>query len=233
MSEQSDRPNPESFTDFKNSFAYGSRTDLNFKFLKNLSEADAASFFQGLFTSLAETFDDGNLPRLYEYVFSWQVRAYAGPSRWQYADGPFSPLTKPLSQARIALLTSSGHFIEGDDPEPFGVKGMTQAEAAARVDDFLKEEPRLSIIPADTAEEQLRVRHCGYDIHGTQADPNVAFPLARLRDLVHEGVIGELAPQAYSFVGACAQLPLLKQFGPKWVELLKAQSVDAAVLVPV
>ncbi len=32
----------ESFAEFKNSFAYGARTDLNFKFLKNLSDADAA-----------------------------------------------------------------------------------------------------------------------------------------------------------------------------------------------
>jgi hypothetical protein len=41
-------PIPESFEGFKNSFSYGSRTDMNFKFLKNLSEEDAAQFFQDL-----------------------------------------------------------------------------------------------------------------------------------------------------------------------------------------
>ena len=30
--------NPETFADFKNSFSYGSRTELNFKFLKALSK---------------------------------------------------------------------------------------------------------------------------------------------------------------------------------------------------
>jgi hypothetical protein len=233
MHEQSNPSNPETFTDFKNSFAYGTRSDLNFKFLKNLSDEDAASFFQGLLQDLSNTLDDGNLQRLYKHVSALQARAYAGPGRWVYADGPFAPLAKPLAAARLALLTSSGHFVDCDDPEPFGIKHMTQAEAAARIDDFLKQEPVLSVIPADTPEAQLRVRHGGYDIRSAQADPNVAFPLTHLRALAQEGMIGELAPQAYSFVGACAQLPLLKQTGPKWVELLQAQAVDAAVLVPV
>jgi D-proline reductase (dithiol) PrdB len=233
MSERSDQPDRETFTDFKNSFAYGTRSDLNFKFLKNLSDGDAAAFLQGLLHDVSDAFDDGSLQRLYDHVAGWQARAYAGPSRWVYAQGPFAPLAKPLAAARVALLTSSGHFVDGDDPEPFGIKDMTQTEAAARIDDFLKVEPVLSVIPAATPEAQLRVRHGGYDVRSAQADPNVVFPLTRLRDLAHAGVIGELAPNAYSFVGACAQLPLLKRTGPKWVELLRMQEVDAAVLVPV
>ena len=38
-------PQNESFQGFKDSFAYGSRTDLNFKFLKALSSDEAAEFF--------------------------------------------------------------------------------------------------------------------------------------------------------------------------------------------
>lgn len=223
----------ESLTEFKNSFAYGSRSDLNFKFLKNLSEADAARFFQDLLYRLSDTFDDGDLGRLLDHVLAWQTRAYAGVSRWTYADGPFTPLRKPLAACRVTLLTSSGHFVEGDDPEPFGVKDMSQDEAMARIDDFLKVEPVLSVIPTDTPVEKLRVRHGGYDIRSAQADPNVAFPLERLRELAQEGRIGVLAANAYSFVGACAQTLLLKHAGPKWVEQLRAQEIDAVVLVPV
>ena len=40
----SDGPSQESFDEFKGSFSYGSRTDLNFKFLAGLSEEDAARF---------------------------------------------------------------------------------------------------------------------------------------------------------------------------------------------
>lgn len=223
----------ESFAEFKNSFAYGARTDLNFKFLKNLAEADAAQFFQELLYKLGDTLDDGELTRIADHVFTWQARAYAGPSRWHYPDGPFTPLRKPLAEARVALFTSSGHFVTGDDPEPFGVQGMTQVEAMARIDEFLREEPVLSVIPRDTSMEVLRVRHGGYDIRSAQADPNVNFPLARMRELAQEGRIGELAANAYSFVGACAQTPLLKRTGPRWVQRLQAEAVDAVVLVPV
>ncbi len=223
----------ESFAEFKNSFAYGSRTDLNFKFLKNLSDTDAAQFFQEMLHKLADTLDDGDLGRVADHVFAWQARAYAGASNWQYPTAPFTPLRKPLAQARVALFTSSGHFVAGDDPEPFGIKAMTQTEAMARINDFLKEEPVLSVIPSATPPEQLRVRHGGYDIRSAQSDPNVAFPLARLREFTQEGRLGELAANAYSFVGACAQTPLVKRTGPQWVKRLQAEVIDAAVLVPV
>ena len=72
-------------------------------------------------------------------------------------------------------------------------QGMTQEEAAERIGDFLKEEPTLSLIPSYMGESKLRVRHGGYDIRSAETDPNVTFPLSRLRDLVADGVIGDLA----------------------------------------
>jgi hypothetical protein len=142
-------------------------------------------------------------------------------------------MRKPLAQSRLALISSSGHFVSGDDPEPFGVKGMTQEEAQDRIMDFLRAEPVLSEIPIDTPVEDLRVRHGGYDIRAAQADPNVNLPLTRLREFEAEGHIGEFASPAYSFVGACSQTRLIKRTGPKWVRLLQERAVDAALLVPV
>ena len=224
----------ESFQEFKNSFSYGSRTDLNFKFLKGLSEEDAGRFFQELLWKLGDSLNDGDFKRIVDHVYAWQVRGYTRKNeKWTYDDGPFTPLKKPLADSRVALLTSTGHFVEGDDPKPFGIDNMSQIEAIERIGDFIKTEPALSAIPITTPNEQLRVRHGGYDIRGVQADPNVAFPLERLQELQQEYVIGEVAPNAYSFVGACAQLPLLKKTGPQWVEMLKQQQVDAALLVPV
>ena len=222
----------ESFDAFRKSFAYGSRTDLNFKFLSGLSEDDAAQFFQGLLWKLGGSFDNGEFNRVLEHVQEWQVRAYSKGGRWTYDDGPFVPLRKPLSESRLALLTSSGHFVAGDDPEPFGVKNMTQEEAMDRIGEFLKTEPTLSSIPTDTPRENLRVRHGGYDIRGAQSDPNVAFPMERLLELKRDEVIGELVPHAFSFVGACSQLLLLKDTVPEWVKLFKQQRIDAIVLVP-
>jgi len=223
----------ESFEEFKKSFAYGSRTDLNFKFLEILSDQDAAQFFQYLLWKLGDAFDDGRLDQIVAHVYEWQVRAYAGAGKRTYPDGPFAPMRKPVSESRLALITSSGHFVDGDDPEPFGVKNMTQQEATNRIADFIRLEPRLSSIPVDTPAEKLMVRHGGYDIRAAQKDPNVVFPLSILLDLASHGRIGELAPEAYSFVGACSQRQLLRELGPQWVKMLKDHRVDAALLVPV
>ncbi|MBI5714916.1 MAG: hypothetical protein HZC38_16070 [Chloroflexi bacterium] len=228
-----DKPANESFEEFKNSFSYGSRSDMNFKFLKNLSDEDASGFFRDLLWKLGEAIDDGDFERVAEHIFQTQALAYAGPSRFIYETGPFTPLTKPLSELRLALFTSSGHFVEGDDPKPFGVENLTQQEAEARINDFLKEEPQLSVIPMDTSEDKLRVRHGGYDVRGARADPNVNFPITRLKELQREGHLSQLHSLAYSFVGACAQLRLLNHTGPDWARLLKEQQIEAVLLVPV
>ena len=223
----------ESFAEFKKSFAYGSRTDLNFKFLANLSDADAASFLQGLLWKLGDVFNDGQSHRLVQYVREWQVRAYSGEGKWAYADGPFTALQKPLSESRLVLLSSSGHFVAGDDPEPFTVRDMTQEEAVGRILEFMRSQPRLSSIAVGTPKEKLRVRHPGYDIRAAQADPNVVFPHEILLELEGQGVIGELYRQAYSFVGACSQKRLLHVAGSEWVGMLHEKQIDAALLVPV
>lgn len=226
-------PPEETFEEFKKSFSYGTRSNMNFKFLKNLSNEEAAEFFKHLVRELGESLDDGNLSRLYRFIIEWQTRGYAARGSYAYDDAPFTSLKKPVAQSRLMLLTSSGHFVEGHDPEPFGIPNMTQQQAEEKIDDFLKAEPTLSAIPITTPRSQLRVRHGGYDIHGAHADPNVAFPLERLRELEHEGVIGTLVEDAYSFVGATAQTRLLKHSGPEWVKLFKQKQVDAALLVPV
>lgn len=223
---------PETFGEFKNSFSYGARTDLNFKFLKGLPDGAAAEFLQELLWKLADTLDDGDSGRLYAHVRDGQIRSYSTPGQWAYDDAPFTPMRNPLARSRLALISSSGHFVAGHDPEPLGVKDMTHAESIRRIDEFLREAPVLSEIPFDTPREQLRVRHGGYDIRAAQADPNVVLPLDHMISLQRAGVIGELMPAAYSFVGAAAQRRLLVESGPRWVELLKRQNADGALLVP-
>lgn len=223
----------ESFEEFKDSFDYGSRTDLNFKFLALLSPREAAEFFRDLLWKLGDSFDDRDAGRLIRHAYEWQVRAYAGHDRWQYDEAPFTHFETTVAQARIGLVTSSGHYVQGDDPHPFGEQAMSQEEAVARIDDFVKTRPKLSSIPAHTPLEDLRVRHAGYDIRAAKSDPNVVFPLQILRDLQAEGLIGELAPQAFSFVGATSQRRLLKQAGPEWLERVRGMHVDGLLLVPV
>lgn len=223
----------ETFEEFKNSFSYGSRSDLNFKFLKNLFDEDASLFFQELLWKMGDALNDGDFSRLVEHFIETQAKAYAGAGRFTYDDSPFTPLRAPLTQLRLGLMSSSGHFMDGDDPKPFGMENMSQKEAEARIDDFLKVEPQLSVIPMDSPIEKLRVRHGGYDARGSLADPNVNFPISHLRELQKEGRIGELASDAYSFVGAASQLRLLNHAGPEWVKMFQEKKIDALLLVPV
>ena len=226
-------PPGESFEEFKNSFSYGSRADMNFKFLKSLSEQEAGEFFKDLMWKLGDASNDGSLKPVIEHIYKWQIKAYSGKPTWEYAESPFTRLQKPLSEAKIGLLTTSGHFVEGDDPEPFGVNDMDQETAQERISDFLNGEPVLSTIPVDIPRDQLRVRHGGYDIRAAQEDINCVLPLDRLAELAQEGIIGSLSENAYSFVGACSQMRLVKHVAPRWVEILKNQGVDTMVLVPV
>jgi hypothetical protein len=127
------------------------------------------------------------------------------------------------------LLTSSGHFVQGDDPQPLGQENMTQSQAEKQIKSFLKEPPSLSAIPVDTPRERLVVRHGGYDVRGAKQDPGVSFPLDQLRVLWQDGIIAELVDPAYSFVGACSQTRLNKRVGPEWVRRFKEHQVDAAL----
>ena len=223
----------ETFAEFRKSFFYGSRSNLNFKFIEHLSDEQADEFLQDLFREIAVAYDQGQPARIYEHVLKWQTVGYRHQKNFDYREGPFAAPTKPVKERSIALLTSSGHFVAGDDPQPFGLEKMTQSEAEARIFDFLKEEPMLCEIPRGTRSENLEVRHGGYDICSSLVDANTTFPLEILATLEGEGRIGRLADQAYSFVGACSQTRLLKKSGPAWTAKLAAAGVEAVVLVPV
>jgi hypothetical protein len=129
-------------------------------------------------------------------------------------------------------LTSSGHFVAGDDPEPFGVIGMTQQEAADRIKEFLRAAPTLSAIPSDTPTAGLVVRHGGYDVRSAQRDPNVVFPRDRLLEAVVDGRTGNLADTLYSFTGAAAQ-GRMRAAAREWASLLHRNRIDVLLLVSV
>ncbi len=228
-----DNNSPETFEEFKNSFSYGARTDLNFKFLKSLDAEQAADFFQQLLWKLGDFLNDGDGEKIAAHIRDWQARGYSGKPAWEYDRGPLIPLPRPLDSARLTLISSTGHFVAGDDPRPFGTENMTQREAVERISEFTRSAPQLSIVPFETPIENLRVRHGGYDIRAAQADANTCFPLQILAELSASGRIGNLHNHAYSFVGAAAQMRILNEAGPQWLGQFKQEGIEAALLIPV
>ena len=226
----------ESLEEFRQSFFYGSRSDLSFKFLKSMTDEAATEFIQRLFREVGAAYDTGDVRPVVQLVYETEVAAYSPrpgtEPRWSYDDRPFAPLRKSLPESKLGLLTSSGHFVAGRDPEPFGVKGMTQQEAEDRITDFLRAAPTLSAIPRDTPTADLVVRHGGYDVRSVRHDPNVTFPLDRILEAEAAGRIGSVAETLYSFTGAAAQ-GRVKKAADEWAAILGRDQIDAVLLVPV
>ena len=227
----------ETFEEFTKSFYYGSRSDLSFKFLKNLPPEEAAEAIRQILEAVVTSFDTGEVTELHDLVIGWQVAGYrppaGSPRQYLYEDAPFVLPAKPLEESRVGLMTSSGHFTAGDDPEPFGVKDMTQREAEERIGEFLHEAPVMSTVSRDFDAADLRLRHGGYDVRSAVKDFNVAFPRDALLAAQAAGRIAEVADPLYSFPGAASQGRLRKKVLPSWVEMLHEAELDVLLLVPV
>lgn len=235
-SSSSGEPEQETLEQFRLSFSYGTRNDLNFKFLKSTSDEDAAEFLRRLLDEVGNAYDTGDIDHLLNVAYEAQIRGYAvardAAMVYDRDDGPFTNMKLPVTEARVGLLTSSGHFGDGDDPEPLGVANMSQAEAMDRIQEFLGDTPILSAIPSDIRRDELNVRHGGYDITSTEQDPNVTFPIDRLHDAVDSGHIKGVAKTYWSFPGATAH-GRLRNALPMWLDRIHEEHVDAIVLVPV
>jgi D-proline reductase (dithiol) PrdB len=140
--------------------------------------------------------------------------AQYSPLKWVVNhDAPWTPLAKPLRRCRLALISSGGFFTPDQPP-------------------FVERDASYRLIPKDTVLRDLRVYHHGYRDDDADRDPNCVFPLDRLRELEREGVIGELAPQAISFVTLYSPRRDIER-GAAVAAELRRLAVDAAFLVPV
>ncbi len=226
----------ETFKEYVDSFSYGSRTDLFFKWLKGAAEADAEDYIQSLLQELGEVSDTGDLSKFFEMTYEAQLAANSPPGedpRWKYEDAPFTPLSKPLSEMRVGLITSSGHYVEGEPHAPPELSDYTQEEGTKHIGEYGRAKPFLSAVPIDLPQEKLGVHQPGYDIRAAQKDRNTVMPIDRMKEMADQGVIGEFASMAYSFIGLTSQMRLTREDAPQWAERVKDEGWEAAVLVPV
>ncbi len=149
------------------------------------------------------------------------VRARLYPDfEWQAFDAfsRLNPLSVPLSEARVAFVTTSGaHMAE---QEPF------DRDAAAG-------DPSYRTFPSATSLADLVLTHSGYDTRQASADKNVVLPLDHLRVLAAEGRIGGLAPTVFSFMGYVAEAtPLIEESAPAAARQLITDRADLVLLAP-
>ncbi|UCF31352.1 MAG: selenoprotein B glycine/betaine/sarcosine/D-proline reductase [bacterium] len=129
----------------------------------------------------------------------------------------FTPwvIPPPLDRTRVAIVSTAGLHTASDRPFHPGAA------------DF-------RVIPVDVGKGDLVMSHVSpnYDRTGFEADRNVCFPLDRLRELESEGVIGSVARNHYSFMGATDPRAMVS-FTEELMRMMREDEVTAALLVPV
>ncbi len=154
--------------------------------------------------------------------FSLKDRIFLKGYRWRRIDPvPWVVLDKPLSACRLALVSTAGLVLPGQEPFDKKVKGGDYS---------------VRLIPGDTDVSALIDTHRSrsYDHTGVQRDANLAFPLDRARELVDTGRIGGLASEHVSLMGSItAPGRFTRDVAPAFSSRLREDSVDIALLVPV
>lgn len=134
---------------------------------------------------------------------------------------PWSAPRAPISECRLALVSSAGFTVAGQ--EPF--------DPEQRGGDVSYRE-----IPDDTPVASLIDSHRSelFDHTAMRRDPNLALPIDRVRELAERRQIGSVNRRHLSFMGSItAPGRLLKRTAPAAAEILAADGVDIALLVPV
>ena len=131
---------------------------------------------------------------------------------------PLAPLKKPISECRVAFLSTSG-------VQP---KGTLPFNTVHPVGDY-----SFRRVPSESAVEDLEIHQLKYPTFGADRDLNVIFPIERLRELRDEGVIGELNENHYTFIGYNMDPVMLEEtLAEDVAKALVDDEVDIALAAP-
>ncbi len=193
------------------------------RYVRNqMSEEEQAEFLGKLYIATVEARESGNVDAISDLLEEWEAkgvaRAGARASVPEVGPTPWAPLRVPISKAKIALVTTGGFYVEGQPP--------FETDGPERLGDW-----SFRAIPSDTPRDKINIAHIHYDLSGPREDINCVFPLDRFAEMEMEGVIGQLAETAYSFMGFIQRPDLLmSETAPEVARLLKADGVDAVFL---
>ena len=140
------------------------------------------------------------------------------PYQWTHIPSPppFTPLNKPLSECKVALVGSGGIYQQGQIA--FHYK-----------DDF-----SFRVIDTQADTSKLRATHFAYDLTDARQDANVVFPIDTLNQCQNNGLIGSLSTNAYAFMGGIYSTRKVQSLlAPAIAERIIKDEVDVALLVPV
>ena len=137
-------------------------------------------------------------------------RVLAAPSKPAWC-----PITKPVNQSRVALLSSAALRLAHQEPfiprEDFGYRR----------------------VPSDPSGGEIIIDHHSGIGRVPKQDPEIVFPRAAIARLAENGTIGALAPFHFSFMGGLREHSKIEnELAPAIATELKQAKVDLALLVP-
>ncbi len=148
-------------------------------------------------------------------------QGYEKSYEWaHHTDAPFTPLTKPLAECKVAIVSTSDIAIKGPD----GQRDRSNEFSVGNV----------YSLPSDTPLELLYSRQEHYDQHATTLDDvNAYYPVTRLQELVERGRIGSLAPRFHGVYTGYSQRKTIEADAPEVLQRCIDDDVDLAVMTPV
>ncbi|AFM25854.1 glycine/betaine reductase B [Desulfomonile tiedjei] len=150
------------------------------------------------------------------------IRTFTGENEFQ-GEIPWTPLSKPLKEATLTLITSAG--ISSKIDPPFDMEREKQEPTWG--------DRSFRYLPRNTTEQDITVNHLHINTGYILQDINVILPLGIMAELEKEGRIGRLAPTAYSFYGFQWQSTefLTEAIEPMSLKM-REEGVDAVILTP-
>lgn len=165
---------------------------------------------------------DAPIPYMQRVRTYYQALGYGAPYEWaHYAEVPFQPLTKPLSQACLTIVTTAAPF----QPDKGDQGPGAPYNSAAKF---------FQVYSGDTAKNHdLRISHIAIDRdHTTAEDDGTYFPLRAMREAVASGRIGTLARRFHGLPTNRSHRTSIDIDCPEIVARCQADGVEAAILVP-
>jgi len=138
------------------------------------------------------------------------ARGYGNPYRWaHHDDAPFAPLAKPLSQSRVALITTAS---------------LSREERSSK---------EVYAAPTAPPPPGLFTDHLSWHKEATHTrDVESFLPIRRLEEFVASAKIGSLSPRFYGVATDFSQRRTVDKYAPAVLDLCRADAVDVALLFP-
>jgi glycine/betaine/sarcosine/D-proline reductase family selenoprotein B len=165
---------------------------------------------------------DAPIPYLQRTRDYYRAIGYTTPYRWaHHIEAPFTPLTKPLRDSRVALITTAAPYQPGKGDQGPGAAYNGSAKFYA-------------VYSGDTsATHDLRISHIGYDrTHTTATDSGTWFPLPALLRAVAAGRIGALTKRFHGAPTNRSHRVTIETDAPEILRRCLDDGADAAIVVP-